>query len=136
LILENGSVRFGQERRPGIPAKLSMTADLAELLGLYCAEGCVTKGAGRPNSYTLTFAFGLHEKHLADRVRDLLQQTFALKAYETLRTTTRAVSIGKASLALMFASLCGSGSEKKKIPTAILTAEPPIAEAFLSAYVS
>jgi pyruvate formate lyase activating enzyme len=136
LVLENGTVRFGQARRPGIPAKLSMTADLAELLGLYCAEGCVIKGTGRPNSYGLTFAFGLHEQHLADRVKVLLRQIFDVRAYETVRATTRAVSIGKASLALMFASLCGSGSEKKKIPLAILEAEPPIAEAFLSAYVS
>ena len=136
LILDNGTVRFGQERRPGIAAKLPMTADLAELLGLYCAEGCVIKGAGRPNSYNLTFAFGLHEKHLADRARALLLQIFDVKAYETLRTTTRAISIGKASLALLFANLCGSGSSKKKIPLAILTAEPLIAARFLSAYVS
>jgi AmmeMemoRadiSam system radical SAM enzyme len=136
LILESGTVRFGQERRPGIPAKLVMTAELAELMGLYCAEGCVIKGAGRPNSYDLTFAFGLHEKHLADRVKDLLSQIFGVKAYETVRTTTRAVSIGKASLALMFASLCGSGSERKKIPAAILQAEPHVAEAFLRACVA
>jgi pyruvate formate lyase activating enzyme len=136
LILENGTVRFGQERRPGIPAKLAMTADLAELLGLYCAEGCVIKDAGRPNSYDLTFAFGLHERNLVDRARVLLQDIFGVKPYETVRTTTRAVSIGKASLALLFATLCGSGSERKKIPAAILEAEPPIVEAFLSAYVS
>jgi pyruvate formate lyase activating enzyme len=136
LILESGTVRFGQERRPGIPAKLVMTAELAELMGLYCAEGCVIKGAGRPNSYSLTFAFGLHEKHFADRARDLLQQIFGVRAYETVRTTTLAVSIGKASLALMFASLCGSGSARKKIPAAILQAEPHVAEAFLRAYVS
>jgi AmmeMemoRadiSam system radical SAM enzyme len=136
LILENGTVRFGQERRPGIPARLAMTADLAELLGLYCAEGCVIKGASRPNSYTLTFAFGLHEKHLADRVSALLRKVFDVRAHETVRTTTRAVSIGKASLALLFATLCGSGSERKKVPSAILEAEPPISEAFLRAYVS
>ena len=136
LILDNGTIRFGQERRPGIPAKLAMTSELAELMGLYCAAGCVIKGAGRPNSYNLTFAFGLHEKHLADRARDLLKQIFGVNAYETMRTTTRAVSIGKASLALMFASLCGSESEKKKIPPAILEAEPSIAAAFLDAYVS
>jgi len=136
LILEDGTVRFGQERRPGIPASLAMTAELAELMGLYCAEGCVIKGAGRPNSHNLTFAFGLHEKHLADRVRDLLHQIFGVNAYETVRTTTRAVSIGKASLALIFASLCGSGSERKKIPAAILEAETFVAEAFLKAYVS
>ena len=136
LILENGTVRFGQERRPGVPAKLAMTADLAELLGLYCAEGCVIKDAGRPNSYDLTFAFGLHERNLADRAMVLLADIFGVKPYETVRATTRAVSIGKASVALVFASLCGSGSEKKKIPPAILEAEPSIAEAFLSAYVS
>ena len=136
LIFEDATVRFGQERRPGIPATLAMTTDLAELLGIYCAEGCVTKGAGRPNSHSVTFAFGLHEKHLADRVTTLLQQIFYVKPYETVRQTTRAISIGKASLALMFASLCGSGSEKKKIPPVILDAEESIAAAFLSGYVS
>jgi pyruvate formate lyase activating enzyme len=136
LILENGTVRFGQERRPGIPSKVAMTADLAELLGLYCAEGCVVKGADRPNSYTMTFAFGLHETHLADRVRDLLGRIFGVRAYETVRETTRAVSIGKSSLALLFATLCGSGSERKKVPPCILAGEPDITEAFLRAYVS
>ena len=136
LVLEDGTVRFGQERRPGIPSKLVMTTDLAELLGLYCAEGCVTKAADRPNSHTLTFAFGLHEKGLADRARTLLQRVFDVKAYETVRPTTRAVSISKASLGLLFATLCGSGSERKKIPAAILAAEPATAEAFLNAYVT
>jgi pyruvate formate lyase activating enzyme len=136
LVLDNGTVRFGQERRPGIPAKLPMTLELAELLGLYCAEGCVIKGAGRPNSYSVTFAFGLHETHLADRVRALFRQLFNVKSYETERATTRAVSIAKSSLALLFASLCGSGSERKKVPNAVLAADPTIASAFLSAYVS
>jgi pyruvate formate lyase activating enzyme len=136
LVLDNGTVRFGQERRPGIPATLVMTAELAELLGLYCAEGCVVKAAGRPNSYGLTFAFGLHETELADRVRALLEQIFNLKADETVRTTTRAVSISKSSLAFLFASLCGSGSGRKKIPPAVLAADPNISSAFLSAYVS
>jgi pyruvate formate lyase activating enzyme len=134
LILDNGTVRFGQERRPGIPAKLAMTAGLAELLGLYCAEGCVVKSAGRPNSYSLTFAFGPHEQPLADRARTLLKDIFDVRAYETVRATTRAVSIGKASLALLFASLCGSGSGRKKIPSAVLDADPSIAQAFLNAY--
>jgi pyruvate formate lyase activating enzyme len=136
LVLEEGSIRFGQERRPGIPARLAMTADLAELLGLYCAEGCVIRAADRPNSHTLTFAFGLHEKPLAERARVLLKQLFGVEAYETVRTTTRAISIGKASLALLFATLCGSGSAKKKIPSAIFEAEPSIADSFLNALVA
>ena len=136
LILEEGTVRFGQERRPGIPARLTMTTDLAELLGLYCAEGCVVKAADRPNSHTLTFAFGLHEKALADRVSVLLSRVFGVNAYEVVRSTTLAVSISKASLALLFATLCGSGSERKKIPSAVFEAEPSVGEAFLSGYVT
>jgi AmmeMemoRadiSam system radical SAM enzyme len=136
LNLEAGRIRFGQERRPGIAASLPMTTSLAELLGYYCAEGCVVKATARPNSQSLIFAFGLHETALADKVSSLLREVFDVRAHVTARATTRAVSIGKTSLAILVAALCGSGSAKKRIPLAILNGKREHAAAFLQAYVS
>ena len=136
LVAEAGRIRFGQERRPGIPALLPVSAELAELLGYYVAEGCVVKAGDRPNSHALTFAFGLQEGLLANRVQLLLDQVFQVKAYQVERLTTRAVCISKASLALLFASLCGSGSARKRIPAAVLGADRAIVESFLKAYVA
>jgi len=136
LVLEGDRVRFGQERRPGIPRAITLTPELAELLGYYCAEGCVITAPDRPNSHSLVFAFGLGEERLAERCRFLLEQIFDLRAYETVRETTRAVTVDKSSLGVLFEKLCGTGSAKKHVPAALHRAERPVAEAFLRAYVA
>jgi pyruvate formate lyase activating enzyme len=136
LVVEGARVRFGQERRPGIPSSLVLTSELAELFGYYCAEGCVVRAADRPNSRSLIFAFGLAENKLADRCRLLLERIFEVTVYETTRSTTRAVTVGKASVALLFEELCGPGSAKKRLPEIIHHASKPVVEAFLRAYVA
>ena len=47
VLTENGTVRFPQERRPGIPASVPLDVGLATLLGYYCAEGCVVSFSQR-----------------------------------------------------------------------------------------
>ena len=136
LVSEGDQVRFGQERRPGIPSRIRLTEELAELLGYYCAEGCIVGGRRRPNSHDLVFAFGLKEGALAERCQFLLMEIFGVTAYETIRETTRAVAVGKSSVAVLFKQLCGTGSATKRIPDVLHRAERPVAEAFLRAYVA
>jgi pyruvate formate lyase activating enzyme len=53
LLAEGDRVRFPNERRPGIPAQITLDRGLARLLGYYCAEGSVIRERSRPNSYDL-----------------------------------------------------------------------------------
>ncbi len=135
LVLEADRVRFGQERRPGIPQNLPVDAALAELLGLYVAEGSSLKSQARPNSRSLVFAFGVHEEHLAKRASDLIRAVLGLESRESVRETTRTVTIGKSSAAIVFAELCGRGARAKRVPEAIFSAPPEVASAFLAAVV-
>ncbi|MBI3169640.1 MAG: radical SAM protein, partial [Chloroflexi bacterium] len=71
--IENGFLRFPNERQPGLPIKIELNPELAELLGYYCAEGSIVGSDRRPNSFSINFSFSKKEKHLADRVIHLLK---------------------------------------------------------------
>lgn len=131
LVEEDARIRFKTEQRPGIPAQMVLDERLAWLLGFYCAEGHVTAQKDRPNSYRLIFSSGHQEKELAHRVQDLLQDLFDVKAELRWRRTTVTVEIGKASLALMFAQLCGKGAREKQVPSLLLQAPAEVLQAFL-----
>ena len=135
VLLEGNTVRFPQERRPGIPASLAIDQDFAALLGYYCAEGCVVKTAARPNSYVLNFSFSRQETGLAKRVVELLAKCLAVKGRLVLRDTTLAVVVGKSSAGLLFKLLAGCRSSEKRVPAEIAAAAPDVARAFLEAYV-
>ena len=134
LIVKDDTVRFPNEHRPGIPRHVQLDKPLARLLGFYCAEGSVTRSKTRPNSFTLAFAFAHGEHAARDETRETLTQSFGVRPQEVRRNTTTALTIGKASLALLFVALCGKGSAGKRVPSQIFAADPSIQEAFLEAY--
>ncbi len=135
IALENDRVRFWKEHRPGIPAQIPLTDSFARLLGLYCAEGSVSKSTDRPNSHALIFSFGPTEEDLARETVGLVRQVFGVSACVTKRETTCSVSNGKASIALLFQSLCGVKADGKHVPHDLFVAPRAIAEAFLNAYI-
>jgi len=134
VILEGGEVRLKTEKRPGIPAKVEVTERLAELLGYFCAEGHVTKGARRPSSFTAVFSFGRHEGGLAGRVSTLIREIFGLESKVVERATTLSVEVSKSSLALLLKELCGHKASAKRVPSFLFTSPPEIIRAFLAAY--
>ncbi len=134
IIAEGDTVRFPGERRPGIPASLALDVHLAELLGYYCAEGCVVRSKKRPNSLVLNFSFAPYETDLAERTRALLERCFGLDASLVVRETTLGVTVGKISAALLFKALAGGRSTAKCVPALIAGAPPEIVRAFLQAY--
>jgi pyruvate formate lyase activating enzyme len=136
ILVEGDTVRFPGERRPGIPASLELGPDLAELLGYYCAEGCVVRYRKRPNSHVLNFSFAPYETDLAARTCALLKSCLGLEARLVARDTTLGVAVGKSSAALLFKGLAGGRSTEKRVPSAVAGAPPEIAEAFLKAYAS
>lgn len=135
LIAEGRTVRFSKEHRPGVPAIIQVDRDFARLLGYYCAEGSIQKSSDRPNSYTLIFAFGPKEADLAGETRGLIASVMGLQASARTRPTSLTVTIQKASAALLFKSLCGTGATAKHVPQVLFDAPRPVVEAFLDAYV-
>jgi pyruvate formate lyase activating enzyme len=135
VLIESDYVRLFNEHAPGIPRRVELDSRLAELLGYYCAEGCVWLDTKRrANSAMLTFSFGLHEQHLARRVVELLKELFGVTSNIHLRRTTCAVVAYKASLGLFFEALGGSNAETKRVPAPLYRAPRSVVESFLRAY--
>jgi hypothetical protein len=87
--LENGYIRFPNERQPGIPVITELGVEVAELLGYYCAEGSIVKDKQRPNSFCINFSFSRTEINVANRVVELLRICFGVDARLVHRHTTR-----------------------------------------------
>ena len=135
VLIEGSHVRVFNEHTPGIPQRVALDESLAELLGYYCAEGCVWHDVKRrANATMLTFSFGRHEEHLANRVAQLLADLFGVQAQIKRRATTCAVVTYKLSLGLLFAALCGSDARTKRVPPPLFEANSKVAAAFLKAY--
>ncbi|RPJ28529.1 MAG: radical SAM protein, partial [Chloroflexi bacterium] len=133
--IEDGYLRFPNERQPGIPLVTELGIEVAELLGYYCAEGSVVKDKTRPNSFKINFSFSKDETGLVKRVAELLQVCFGVDAQLVNRHTTLAVSVSKSSLALLLKTLTGERSTTKHVPEMLFDAPREIAKAFLNAFV-
>lgn len=134
LEIEDGRIRFGSERRPGLPTLIPLTIELAELLGYYCAEGCVVTQRDRPNSKDISFSFDLHEDALAERTASLLRAIFGVRPAIRRNDATIVVSLGKSSLGVLLEALCGAHAPQKRVPEVMHVAERACVEAFLAAY--
>jgi len=119
-----------------VPESLALTQDLAWLLGIFCAEGCITNHPGRPNSAHLSFCFGAHEEGLIERTAQLLADIFQARPLIVRRRTTITVEIGQTSTARLFESLCGRGAHGKQVPPPLLGASAPVMRAFLEGYLA
>jgi len=133
--VENEYLRFPNERQPGIPLRIKFGVEVAELFGYYCAEGSIVTDRNRPNSFDINFSFSKKETELADRVISLLNTCFGVNARLVHRNTTLAVSISRASLALLFKTLAGERSTKKHVPEMLFDAPREVVKAFLDAYI-
>ena len=134
--IEDGFLRFPNERQPGLPLQIRFGMEVAELFGYYCAEGSIVSSNDRPNSFNLNFSFSKKETALADHVIQLLRSCFGVEGRLVHRNTTLAVSISKTSLILLFRTLAGERSTKKRVPEMLFDAPRDVATAFLNAYVT
>jgi pyruvate formate lyase activating enzyme len=133
--IENGFLRFPNERQPGIPLLTELGTEVAELLGYYCAEGSIVTDKTRPNSFKINFSFSKNETELADRVVELLRICFGVEAQIVNRWTTLAVCTSKSSLALLLKKLVGEKSTQKHVPVMLFDAPHAVVKAFLNSYV-
>jgi DNA topoisomerase-6 subunit B len=107
-------VRFG---RHNIPAVLTVDDELAELLGLYAAEGCIT--GGDTDHEKVYLSLGSHETNLIDHAEDLVESVFGVppstvSAHESATNVTIPSKIVGFVMSRIFE--VGSGASEKRIP--------------------
>src|SRR2546430_3370807 len=137
LRTSEGRISWSSERGPGIPAKLQLTAELARLLGYYCAEGSVSWHAKRANSGSVWFSFGSHEEPRIQDVERLLHQVFGTQSRRSRQENRVAVIAPGASLASFFRNLCGDSSATKRVPSFILQSRnPKVLRGFVTGYLN
>jgi endonuclease IV/intein/homing endonuclease len=122
-------------RRFRFPPVLPLTNALAELLGLYLAEGFTLMGHNdRGEIGKVYFAFGHHETTFIHRVESLVEELFSLKTWLDDSGTATKVCVGSNILTRFFRDVFGTKATTKKIPSLILRAPPDRIKAFLHGY--
>jgi pyruvate formate lyase activating enzyme len=115
-----GSVRFGGAKTLGIPRRIALNEDLAELLGIYCAEGSATLSKDRPNSWVVTFSFGSHETELINRTQSLLEKIFYVKVARVHQGSELRLAVHSAPLGVFLFSVAGATKYTKRVPVFLL----------------
>jgi endonuclease IV/intein/homing endonuclease len=123
-------------RRLPFPTILPLTADLAEFLGLYLAEGWVFIGKGERGGdlAKIYFSFGKHERDLIERAIRLFESIFSLKAWTDEEGSAVKVCATSNVLARFLRSNFGPNAREKRIPDFIMRARDPIVRSFILAY--
>jgi len=118
------------------PSVVLLTNELAELLGLYLAEGYVFIGPGRRggNNSKIYLAFGKHEKDLIKRAIRLYEQVFSLRAWTDEKETSICVVVGSNILARFLRDNFGHNARTKRIPAFIMGASNEVIRSFVEAY--
>jgi len=136
VIEENGRLRYKMEKGNGIPCRIRVNEDFAELLGYYCAEGHTSKCGGRPSSFNVVFSYGKHEEKLVERTAALLRKLFAVNPKTVHRKTTITVETGKSSLGVLFKELCGDKAKHKKVPSQVARSSEAVITSFMKAFLA
>ena len=118
-----------------IPNLVPLDAQLADLLGLFVAEGSFMRdGKGRATS--LTWSFGLRlDKALAERVVVALRELFGAHCTVTPRPAKALLEVHchHTLLARLFERWCGSGTHHKIVPPFIFGGSDAVIRAFVRA---
>jgi pyruvate formate lyase activating enzyme len=133
---ENGMVRFGMSRSEGMPRILPVDSNLAELLGIYCAEGSATRSKDRPNSWVVTFSFGSHEHELIARTEHLLMSKFDVRIGHVRQGAEKRLVVHNNALAVFLHAIAGPNKYTKKVPKFVLHhSSDSVLRSFLDGYV-
>ena len=135
MLVEKGEhIKFKGEKGAGIKKHMKISKDLARLLGFFCAEGHITQHSKRPNSYTVEFSFGKHEKEQIKEVFDLFYRIFGIELTKRERRSVIALTSVSSSIGTLFNKLCGQGAKNKKVPFFLFNSSKEIIKEFLNAY--
>ena len=132
----DGRVKFGMSRGEGVPRDLEVDEDLAEFMGLYCAEGSVSRSSSRPSSWTVSLSFGAHETDLISRAEELARKVFNVSTSRVTQGSVTRITTSNNVLAVLLSEIAGEDCYKKKVPDFILhNKSPTVLRAFLNGYV-
>ncbi len=125
--------RYGKYR---IPAVLDVDSELAELLGLYTAEGCVTGGAESDHE-KVYLSLGSHETELISRAESLVKSVFGIppstvRAHDSATNVT--VSSKITALVIKDVFQPGVSADEKRIPRFVFDFPQDAREQFLLGY--
>jgi tetratricopeptide (TPR) repeat protein len=104
--------------RSSMPQRLTMSNELARLLGYYAAEGCISKNRDRL-AYTI-FTFSADEKEYIDDVCCLVEQIFGVKARVKKSDSVCQIIVGSVFLAEIVSYYVGHKT-KKRAPEELLS---------------
>ena len=125
--------KYDREITFDLPSSIEFTEQLADLLGLFVAEGSFTRDkAGRATS--LVWSFGLErDQNMAWRVIAAMRAIFGVECKVTPRPNKALLELHCHStvLARVFEQWCGSGAHRKKIPAWLFGAPDNVIRAFL-----
>lgn len=131
---------FGGDARRPFPLEIAMSDELAELFGLYLAEGFASPGKGLGirggDNGKVCLSFGKHEQQLVNRAVYLFETLFGLSAWIDEAKTAIKVCVGSNVLSSFFRANFGSSAREKRIPSLILFSEEPTIRAFVLAYLA
>lgn len=133
-VIVNGTHIAPEGRRKGhphykstpIPREVLVDPDLAEVLGLYLAEGHVSGPVAG-------FSFHIDEKLLQAKTQIALQRVFGLKACYQSRLDSRSVQLfySNQMLARTLSEELGKGAANKRVPLWLAHAPVPIVAAWI-----
>ena len=136
VIVSKDTIRLSYSKR-SLPRFIKIDEDFAKLLGYFSADGSTSKSDNRPNSFSISFSFGVNAQAKVNEVRRLIARVFGLNAHVVTQGTTAHVSISNAILGHLFRELCGADCYSKKVPDIILTnSNRKVIKAFLNGYLA
>ena len=125
--------KYDREEATILPAELEITPILADLLGLFVAEGSFMRDPKR-RATALIWSFGLAlDKALAARVVEAVKTIFGLECVVRPRQDKALLEVlcFNTALARLFENWCGSGAHHKKIPAFIFGGSDAVIAAFV-----
>lgn len=121
-----------------IKEKIPLTEEMAELFGLYLAEGCSSLNKRSPNTKyevgTIHWSFNKKEVELIERTRYLLKSVFNKESNITKRTSVTEVYTCSVQLSRFLYEQFGHLARNKQIPLFIMDAPKNIVRAFVLGY--
>jgi len=110
--------------------------DLAFLLGLYTADGSISRGR-KKIIQGVSFHLGTHEKDLINYTKDAFQRLFnySLSISKPYKNCTT-LRCSKKSFPQIFIDNCGENSHNKKLSIDLMSAPVDILKAFICGYVA
>ncbi len=117
-----------------LPAKMPVTSELLQFLGLFIAEGSTRKTLA-----SCALSFGSHEQELIQYSAQLVEKVFGFRPFiKKAHPTATNVVLPSKTVAFLLSKIiqCGIGAKNKQIPGLVFNVSEERAREFLFAYLA